>query len=313
MVDLEPYRSYGGFLKERFGQKVYRICLDAGFTCPNRDGTLGSGGCIYCSDQGSWRVNRELLPLAEQVRLEKERVRKRYGARKYLAYFQAFSSTYASPARLEKIYDSVMKDNPDVVGMIVGTRPDCVDREKLELIASYRTRDREVWIEYGLQSSHDRTLELIGRGHNVRCFADAVRLTAEYAIGVFAHVILGLPGEDRGHVIETAEFLAGLPIDGVKLHNLNIIRGTTLQRWFEEGRVKALGLEEYAELVVDFLERTDPRVVVARLTAETPSRLLIAPEWSLHKGRAIERIRQAFRRRGSYQGRLHEEGSNEHR
>jgi radical SAM protein (TIGR01212 family) len=304
------YRAYGPYLEERFGEKVYRVCLDAGFRCPNRDGTLGTEGCIYCSDHGSWGIRREAIPLEEQVRLEKERIRKRYGARKYLAYFQAYTGTYASVSQLKKIYDTVMGDDPDMVGMIVGTRPDCVDRQKLELIASYRTDNRQVWIEYGLQSSHDRTLELIGRGHTVQCFTDAVQLTAEFGIGVFAHLIIGLPGEGRSHVTGTAEYLAGLPIDGIKLHNLNIIRGTGLERWLEQGRVQPLQLEEYAERVVDFLERTDPGVVVVRLTADTPPHLLIAPKWSLHKGRAIEHIRRTFLRRGSYQGRIHSRGLN---
>jgi radical SAM protein (TIGR01212 family) len=299
------YRAYGPYLEDLFGEKVYRVCLDGGFLCPNRDGTLGTDGCIYCSDYGSWGGRRETLPLVEQVRLEKERIRKRYGARKYLAYFQAYTGTYAPVSELRKIYDTVMAEDPDMVGMIVGTRPDCVDRKKLELISSYRVGNRRVWIEYGLQSSHDRTLELIGRGHTVQCFTDAVRLTAEYGIGVFAHVIIGLPGEGRSDVIETAEYLSRLQIDGIKLHNLNIIRGTVMERWLEQGRVKPLGLEEYAGYVVDFLERTDPEVVVARLTADTPPHLLIAPMWSLHKGRAIERIRLSFLRRGSYQGRLH--------
>jgi len=298
------YRTYASYLKERFGQKVYRVCLDAGFRCPNRDGTLGREGCVYCSARGSWSVGREPGPLHEQVHREKDRIRKRYGAEKFIAYFQAFTNTYAPVQVLKKIYDSVVCNDEDFVGMTIGTRPDCIDHEKLELIASYRNVNREVWIEYGLQSAHDETLELIGRGHDVRAFTDAVRLTKSFGIGVFAHVIIGLPGEERRHIVETAEYLAELPVDGVKVHNLNIVRGTPLERWLQEGRVKPLELDEYAERVVDFLERTGPEVIVARLTADTPPDLLIAPEWSLHKSQALARIRQVFLNRQTYQGRL---------
>jgi radical SAM protein (TIGR01212 family) len=300
-----PYRAYSQYLRERFGECVYRICLDAGFGCPNRDGTIGRGGCVYCQDRGSWGGGGRPRPLEEQIRIEKERVRTRYGARLFIAYFQAHTNTHAPAPTLRKIYDAAVEGDREIVGLAIGTRPDCIDREKLELIASYRNGNREVWIEYGLQSAHDETLELIGRGHDVQSFTDAVQLTREYGIGVFAHLIIGLPGEGRSRLLETAEYLAGLPIDGVKLHNLNIIRGTPLEEWMREGRISPLPLEEYAERVVDFLERTSPDVVVARLTADTAPGLLIAPLWSLDKGEALRRIRQTFDRRSTYQGRFY--------
>ena len=305
MGEKTYYRTYSKYLFDRFGEKVYRVSLDAGLGCPNRDGTLGSQGCVFCSDMGSWGGSGEGKPLAEQVRLEKERVRRRYGARRFIAYFQAFSNTYAPVEELKSLYDSVLLHDEEMVGLAVGTRPDCIDHAKLELISSYRRTNREVWIEYGLQSAHDRTLELIGRGHDVKTFVHAALQTHKHGIGVFAHVIIGLPGEGRDENIETAEFLSSLPVEGVKVHNLNIIRGTPLERWFAEGRVSPLQLDEYAERVVDFLERTDPEVAVARLTTDTTPELLIEPKWSLDKNAALTRIREIFARRESYQGRLY--------
>jgi hypothetical protein len=298
------FRTFSRYLKERFGEKVYRICIDAGFGCPNRDGTIAKGGCAYCSPRGSWSVDGSEIPLELQVRREIERVRRRYGANKYIAYFQAYTNTYAPPERLKAIYNAVVNADEGIVGMAIGTRPDCVDREKLELIASYKERNLEVWMEYGLQSASDETLRLIGRGHTVADFRDAVMMTEDYELGVIAHVIIGLPGEGRSHVLKTASFLADLGVSGVKLHNLNIIEGTRMADWYREGKVKPLEREEYAELVVDFLERSDPSLLVVRLVTDSNPRFLIAPTWSLRKQEAIEAIIKAFERRKSFQGRL---------
>ena len=230
-------------------------------------------------------------------------MRKRYGVNRFIAYFQAFSNTYAPAHELKRIYDSVLNHDEEIVGLAIGTRPDCIDPAKLSIISSYHPR-KSVWIEYGLQSAHDRTLELIGRRHNVQVFTNAVRQTDEHGIGVFAHIIIGLPGEGRQENIETAEYLAGLPIEGVKIHNLNIIRGTELETWFDEGKVRPLTLEEYAERVVDFLERTKPEVAVARLSTDTELDWLVEPKWSLNKNAVVACIRDEFSRRDSYQGRL---------
>jgi len=303
-MSIKPYyRSYSSYLKERFGERVYRVCLDAGLGCPNRDGKLGTKGCVFCSDRGSWGERGRGSPLDEQVRREKDRVRRRYGANKFIAYFQAFSNTYAPPHVLKQIYDSVLDDDEEIVGLAIGTRPDCIDTEKLELISSYLPR-KSVWIEYGLQSAHDRTLELMGRRHDVQVFTDAVRETDAHGIGVYAHVIIGLPGEGRRQNIETAEYLAGLPVEGVKIHNLNVIRDTLLETWYDEGKVEPLTLEEYAERVVDFLERTRPEVVVARLSTDTEAERLVVPRWSLDKPAVMTRIIEEFSGRGTYQGRL---------
>ncbi len=298
------YRTFSRYLKERFGQKIYRICLDAGFSCPNRDGTLGFHGCAYCADYGSWNGRGKREALERQVEREIQRVSQRYGARKYIAYFQAYTNTYAPADRLKGIYDSVLEARDDIVGLAIGTRPDCIDEEKLRMIAAYKKRGIEVWIEYGLQSANDETLKKIGRGHSVSDFQRAVLMTVAYDILVTAHVIIGLPGESRSDSIITSKFLAGLPIHGIKIHNLNIVSGTRMEEWYNEGLVKPLGLDEYADLVVDFLERTRPDVVVERLAAETPGAFLVAPEWSTDKQAVMKRIIERFEQRASFQGRL---------
>jgi radical SAM protein (TIGR01212 family) len=300
-----PYYSQARYLKDRFGQKVYRLSLDAGLGCPNR--TSGLGGCAYCSARGSWRAKS--LPLREQVAAEMERVRTRYGAEKYVVYFQSNTNTYADPVTLARLYDAALDAGSDIVGLFIGTRPDCVDREKLALIASYRARGLDVWIEYGLQSAWDDTLRLIGRGHDAARFKDAVLMTAEYGIRIMAHVILGLPGEGRTHFRETARFLAGLPVDGVKVHNLNVLRGTPMEEWYGEGKVHAMSLDEYADSLVDFLERIRPDMVVGRVAADAPADALIAPRWVLDKNRALGVIRSRFAERGTRQGALFSGGT----
>ena len=298
------YRKFSGYLKDRFGSRVYRVCIDAGFSCPNRDGTLGRNGCCYCTPGGSWR-KQDTSSIKQQVRLEKKRVKNRYGAERFLAYFQAYTNTYAPVDVLKRVYDAAVIGDSDIVGLVIGTRPDCIDTEKLELISSYRKRGLFVLIEYGLQSANDRTLELIGRGHNSRVFADAVLRTREHGIGVGVHVIIGLPGEGNDDIRATARFLAELPIDLLKIHNLNIVEGTLAQRWYHDGTVSPLSLDEYAGLVVDFLERTDPEVTVDRLVAESDPSLLIEPRWSLKKQHVLQKINDCFRERRSFQGILY--------
>ena len=303
-METAYYRSFSAYLAEKYDHKVYRISLDAGFTCPNRDPVAGTGGCAYCSAEGSWNGSGEKLPLEVQVRTGKVKIGRRYKASKFFAYFQAYSNTYAPVDTLKEIYDSVVLDDEDFVGLIIGTRPDCVDSEKLELISSYKDRGLEVWLEYGLQSSNDRTLELIGRGHTAEDFARAVFLTKEFGIMVCAHVIIGLPGEDSSDIVNTARFLSGLPVEGVKLHNLNIVKGTRMADEYHSGHVTPLSLDEYARLAVDFLERINPEVVVQRLVAETASHLLLGPKWSLNKQKAVNAVNAEFKRRNSFQGKL---------
>ena len=297
------YFSFSEYLKTIFKEKVFRVTVDAGFTCPNRDGTKGKGGCIYCYSGSEYNKEKRELSVKEQISQGIERVKRRYGAEKFLVYFQAFTNTYGPVDKLKTIYDSV-KEFKEVVGIIIGTRPDAVPDEVLELINSY-TKDYLVWIEYGLESSHFKSLKWMNRGHGVSDFVDAVLRTRKFPrINICAHTILGLPTEDYDDMMETARFLAAFEIDGVKIHPLHIIKNTPLERIYKEKPFKLLELEEYVDLVVDFIERLPPKTVIQRVTGEAPEELLIAPKWCSHreKNRVIQMIRKRFEERDTYQG-----------
>ena len=296
-----PFPAFGDHLRARFGCKVYRVSLNAGFSCPNRDGTIGEGGCIYCrTDAFTPGQNRPGKPIREQMLAGMSRVGRRYGARKFLAYFQAFTNTYAPLPVLRAAYDESLVSE-DVVGLCIGTRPDCVPDPLLNLLADYARR-LELWLEFGLQSANDATLERINRGHDFACFADAVRRAGERGIRVCAHVILGLPGEDREAMMHTADALAEVGIDGVKIHHLHVVRGTPLEEMYARGEVSVFSVEEYVPLAVDFLERIPADAVIHRLMGECRRDLLIAPVWSTPKREIIRMIEEEFHRRGTRQG-----------
>ena len=300
---MERYYSYSKYLRETFGEKVFRITVDAGFTCPNRDGTKGRGGCIYCYSGSEYRPEKRALSVREQIREGMERVRRRYGAEKFLVYFQAYTNTYAPPEVLKPIYDAI-REFKEVVGLIVGTRPDCVPDEVLELLNSY-TSDYLVWLELGLESSHFKSLRFMNRGHGVSDFIDAVLRVRKFPkINLCAHTILGLPTEDYEDMLETADFIASLRLDGVKIHPLHVIRGTKLAEIYQEKPFKLLELEEYAKLVVDFIERLPEKTVIQRITGEAPPELLVGPSWCIQreKPKVIEAIRREFERRDTRQG-----------
>lgn len=299
------YRSFSAHLREIFGCRVQKITIDAGLTCPNRDGTVGTGGCIYCNARGSGTGDfARGLSVADQIRRGKAAMAKRYKARRFIAYFQSFSNTYAPLDRLRELYDAAMAD-PAVVGLSIGTRPDCVDGPTLDLIEGYARRPgRLVWIEYGLQSASDQTLARINRGHDLACFRRAVADTRGRGIRICAHVILGLPGEGRQEMIATAEELARLGLDGIKLHLLYVIRDTPLETLYRRGDYVPLGPDEYAERVCDVLERLPAGMVIQRLTGDPHPEELVAPAWALEKGRSLAAIQAALARRDTRQGRL---------
>jgi hypothetical protein len=227
----------------------------------------------------------------------------RYGAKKFIAYFQSFTNTYAPLPQLKALYDRAL-DYPDMVGLSVATRPDCVDKEILRLLGSYQ-RGYLVWVEYGLQSSHDATLSRINRGHDVACFEQGVRMAKDFGLNVCAHIILGLPGESWDMMLQTARFLAGLPVDGVKIHLLYIVKGTPLAGLYEKGEYRCLEREEYIEGVVDFLEVLPPDMVIQRLTGDPIGVELVAPLWANDKSENLRRIRQRLEERETWQGRLY--------
>ncbi|MBW2611617.1 MAG: TIGR01212 family radical SAM protein [Deltaproteobacteria bacterium] len=295
------YTDLNSYYRSTFGCRVQKIAVDAGLTCPNRDGTIASDGCIYCNALGSGTgALARGLSISEQISRGKIHLARRYKAKKFMVYFQSFSNTYAPLPDLKKIYDEALKF-PEVVGMSIGTRPDCVDDPVLDLLKSY-TPEKLVWVEYGLQSAHDATLALINRGHDVQCFAEAVCNTRKRGLKTCAHVIIGLPGEGRSHVIKTAEFLTGLGIDGVKLHLLYVIRGTGLANLHKNGTYQCLEQDAYVDLVCDFLERIPDRVIIQRLTGDPHAHELVAPQWSLDRNETFARINRELEKRGSRQG-----------
>ena len=287
-------RLYNDYLREEYGCKVYRVAIDAGFSCPNRDGTKGAGGCIYCNANGSRAsyVNPK-DPIKTQLETRIKYLKDAKDAKKFIAYFQAFTNTYASWESLKKIYDEVLGYD-DIVGISIGTRPDTIDSEKLKLIASYKNR-YEVWLEYGLQSIHDKTLKAINRGHNFSDFVKAVDLTKEFSIPIAAHVILGLPGESRKDMIETAEKIKDMGIEGIKIHLLHVLKGSPLEKLYCEGKMRILEEDEYIDLVCEFLENLPRDIIVYRLTGEGNRGDHIAPLWALDKQRVLQKIKDRIK------------------
>ena len=295
------YYDLNSYLRNIFGCRVQKISLDAGLTCPNRDGHISTGGCIYCNSRGSGTgASSQGLSITEQIMRGKEFLKKRYKAQKFIAYFQSFSNTYGPYEKLKGLYEEALAID-DIVGLSIGTRPDCVDESVLTLLESY-AKDYLVWIEYGLQSIHDRTLAAINRGHDVECFKGAVDKTRGRGIKICAHVILGLPFEDRHDMLATAKAVAAMGIDGIKIHLLYVVKGTRMEELYLEGKYRCLEQEEYVNLVCDFLELLPPDMVIQRLTGDPHPHELVAPEWSLRKNETLSRIKETFAERESWQG-----------
>jgi radical SAM protein (TIGR01212 family) len=308
-IALKRYRDYNGYLREIFGERVHKISLDAGLGCPNRDGAISQKGCTFCDRQGSGTgalINHG-LSIHEQIAQARTAVSKRYGAKKFIAYFQSFTNTYAPPQRLKALYDQALTPG-DMVGLSVATRPDCVNIDLLRLLACYQ-RDYLVWVEYGLQSSHDETLKRINRGHNADCFERCVLMSNECGLNICAHIILGLPGEDREMMLQTARFLSNLPIQGVKIHLLYVVKGTSLEGLYAKGEFRCLEQEEYVDLVVDILELLPPGMVIQRLTGDPLRSELVAPPWAKEKSTTLKLIQETLGRRDTWQGRLYEKST----
>jgi len=291
------------YYRNIFGCRVQKITVDAGLTCPNRDGTVSTGGCIYCNSRGSGTgAHTGGLSVSEQLESGKAALSRRYKAKKFIAYFQSFSNTYAPVEKLKNLYDEALSVQ-NVAGLSIGTRPDCIDEPVLALIENY-AKDYLVWIEYGLQSANDETLLLINRGHDYICFKNAVEATKERGIKICAHVILGLPGEEKKDMLETAEAIAGLGIDGVKIHLLYVVKGTKMESLYLDGKYRCLEQDEYAGLVCDFLELLPEEMVIQRLTGDPHRDELVAPLWSLEKAKTIALIKNTLEKRDSRQGKF---------
>jgi radical SAM protein (TIGR01212 family) len=296
-----PYRNLNSYLKGRFGERVQKITLDAGLTCPNRDGRVGTGGCLYCNARGSgtgaWGRGQTITT---QMEMGLARIARRYGAKKFIAYFQSFSNTYAPIARLRELYNAALAF-PQVVGLSIGTRPDCLPDDVLDLLADY-ARDRLVWLELGLQSAHDATLKRISRGHDVACFTSVVTRAADRGLEVVAHVILGLPNEGPREMAATATYLGTLPLQGVKIHLLYVIKDSGLAFLHQAGEYSCLTEDQYIRMVADFIERLPSGLVIHRLTGDPHPEELVAPTWCLDKPRVLQRVLEEFNRRRTHQG-----------
>ncbi len=303
MSSDKKYKQYSQYLKDLFNCKVYKITLDAGFTCPNRDGTISTGGCVFCEDGGSFsQAHSENLSITEQLNVSIKKLKKRFGAQKFISYFQAYSNTYAPVEKLKIFYDEAVS-HPDAVGLSIGTRPDCVDEEKIKLINSYAD-NYEVWIEYGLQSIHNKTLKALNRGHSVEDFVEAYHLTRKHGknIKICVHVIAGLPGETKEEMLETARFLASIGIDGIKIHLLCVLKGTELENIYNRGGFNSLSAEDYVDIVCDYLEILPPETIIHRLAGNGLKKILVAPKWLPEKFKILNLIDREFERRGTFQG-----------
>jgi radical SAM protein (TIGR01212 family) len=290
-------------MKDRFGETVYKVNVDAGFTCPNRDGTAGYGGCIYCNNDSFRPAScKSVIPVKDQVRNGISYVEKRYGAKKFIAYFQPYTNTYADVDTLRKLYMLAFED-PRVAGLAIGTRPDCIDDEKLDLLEEI-AKSKFVLVEYGVQSIYDNTLEYINRGHDYKCFVDAVKLSTGRNIEIGAHIIVGFPTETRKEMLRMVNEISGLPIGFLKIHQLQVIKDTVMASMYDKSPFSTFGYEEYLDFVVDFVERLSPDIVLQRMFALSPDDILIAPRWDKSKQQIIRDLDGRFEARDARQGRL---------
>jgi len=302
--NAKRYYDLKSYWRNQFGVKVFKLPIDAGFSCPNRDGAVATGGCIYCDGRGSKLRQAGPLPtVTEQIIRGQAYYRQHRRAGKFIAYFQTFTNTYGPSDHLRKLYDEALAQE-DVIGLSVGTRPDCVPDPVIRLLQEY-TEKYHVWLEFGLQSMHDRTLKLINRGHSQDNFVDAVQRTGGRMIHVCAHIIVGLPGENRDDILETARFLAALPIQGIKIHSLLTLRGTMLGTQYQNGLIPMINKEEYVKMVCDILEILPPEMVIQRLTADGYHDIFLAPQWAVNKMEVLNAIDRELERRNTHQGIYH--------
>jgi len=294
------YHTLNYFLREKFGDKVFKISLDAGFTCPNRDGKISTGGCIFCSPRGSGDFAGTSENLVEQFNEVKAMMNKKWRSGKYIAYFQAYTNTYADVETLREKYYSIL-GLEDVVGIAIATRPDCLPADVLELLEEINERTY-LWVELGLQTIHESTAKLINRGYGLEVYIAAVKELKKRNIEVVTHAILGLPGESRKEMLDTVDFIANTGTQGIKLHLLHLLKDTGLVRLYERGEFRLMSREEYIELIVDCIERIPESMVIHRITGDGPRDTLIGPKWSLKKFEVINDIEHLLMDRDTWQG-----------
>ena len=305
MDDMIHYRSMNSFLREQFGEKVYKLALDGGFTCPTRDGTLDTRGCIFCAGgSGEFAV-----PVSDDVNAAIEAAKKivaEKGGKKFIAYYQSFTGTYAPVSRLRELYTKTLL-HPEIVALSIGTRPDCVDEEKLDYLARLASEGKVIVVEYGIESCYDETLKRINRGHDFECARKAVEMTARRGLDVGAHFILGLPGESRRMLLDQCSAISAMPLTSVKFHQLQIVKGTRMEREYSDHPEDflRLGLEDYLDLVIDILERLRPDLCIERVAGEVPPRFVSETPWGLIRNDGILRLLdKRLEERDTFQGKL---------
>jgi radical SAM protein (TIGR01212 family) len=297
----QRYNSFGSYIREKFGTRVYKVNVDAGFTCPNRDGTIGTTGCIYCNND-SFRPNscKPTLSISDQIRNGITHVKKRYKAEKVLVYFQPYTNTYAPVKELERLYKEALLE-PSVIGLAIGTRPDTVDEEKIQLLEEL-AKKHFILIEYGLQSIYDRTLVFINRGHDYNSFLKAIDMTKYKGIYIGAHVIVGFPTESLEEMLFMADEISHMPVDFLKIHQLQVIKDTPLEMMYRGNPFHVFDYEEYLDFVSEFIGRLSPKIVLQRLFATAPDKILIAPRWDKSKQEILRDIEKRLVSRDIYQG-----------
>ena len=304
---MKRYNTFVGYYKEKYGERLQKLVLDAGFTCPNRDGTVGRGGCTYCDNAAfhpGYSTPGKSLKQQIDEGIEFHKVRYR-NTEHYLAYFQSYSNTYGPLERLKTLYEEALS-HPDIVGIVIGTRPDCVDESKLDYIASIKERGKVVTVEYGIESCYDATLKRINRGHDFECARKAVEAAAARGIDVGAHFILGLPGESRQMLLDQCSLINSLPLLSVKFHQLQLVKGTRMEKEFEEHPEEflRLPLDEYLDFIIDILERLRPDLYIERVAGEVPPRFVKETQWGLVRNfQILHMLDERLEERDTWQGR----------
>ena len=298
------YNSLNFYLRQKFSEKVFKVSLDAGFTCPNRDGKISNGGCIFCSAHGSGDFTGESKDLVMQFYEGVAMMKKKWKCGKYIGYFQAYTNTYAPVSELREKYERIL--NLDgVVGIAIATRPDCLQRDVLNLLSELNQKTF-LWVELGLQTSNDATAEIINRGYYRKIYDEAVKNLKDRDIKVVTHVIFGLPGETHDDMLNTIKYVAGTDTWGIKLHLLHLMEGTRLVNLYNDGGLKFLGMDEYVDLIVKSIEMLPKGMVIHRLTGDSPRKLLVGPMWSLRKWEVLDAIDDELKKRDTWQGKMME-------
>ncbi len=297
----KKYYTLNHFLRNKFGEKVFKISLDAGFSCPNRDGTISKGGCLYCSERGSGDFAGDRnFSISSQFQDIKAMMKNKWKSGKYIAYFQAYTNTYGEIEELRRKYEEAIKQE-GVVALAIATRPDCLSQEVIELVSEYNSK-LYTWIELGLQTSNEKTAKIINRGYTLDIFEDALGRLRRKNIDVVVHTIFGLPGESREDMLNTIKYLANKDIQGIKIHLLHLLKGTPLVKLYEQGKLRFLEKDEYIDLVCEAITLLPESIVIHRLTGDAPRNLIIGPMWSLKKWEVLNDIDKKLNDEELYQG-----------